>query len=97
MEKLRQLFEAELEKSERNLVGIDEESLTMMDLFRKYFDLWTVRLFPLWELEGYRVYDRLSEILTDNGREVSAKTISVYLNRVRSERNMHKLRKRGNK
>lgn len=94
MDKFEELTELLIDESEKNLVGFSDDNLTLIDLFRKYFDIWTRRLFPLWEIEGYRAYDRLADLLNSNGREISSQTISVYLNRIRKERNMNKLRKR---
>jgi hypothetical protein len=81
-----------IRQEESNLVShVAKDSL--MDVFRKNFDLWENELFPLLKLQRKNRYDFVCSILGRCGYEVSAEQVGLYLTKVRAERGTKKNRK----
>lgn len=83
-----------------NLIQEEEAKLvthvakdSLMDVFRKNFDLWEDELFPLLKLQRKNRYDFVCRILGQCGYEVSAEQVGLYLTKVRTERGTKRARK----
>jgi hypothetical protein len=78
-----------IQEEELNLVShVKKDSL--MDVFRKNFDLWEEGLFPLLKLQKKNRYEYLAGLLLRCGYEVSAEQVGLYLSKIRSERGIRK-------
>jgi hypothetical protein len=78
-----------IQEEAKNLVAHVHRD-TLIDVFRKNFDLWTDELFPLLKIQKKGQYEYLVKILSDCGYEVSVEQVGLYLSKVRNERGTKK-------
>jgi len=77
-------------EEEANLVSFVKKD-SLMDVFRKNFDLWENELFPLLRMLKKNRYDFICRILGEAGYEVSSEQVGLYLTKVRGERGTKKI------
>lgn len=74
-----------IREEELNLVSYVGKD-TLMDVFRKNYELWVRELFPLLRILRKNNYEYLSDLLGRCGYEVSTSQVGLYLNKVKKEK-----------
>lgn len=75
-----------IREQELNLVSCEQRD-TLMDVFRKNYELWVRELFPLLRILRKNNYEFLADLLHRCGYDVSASQVGLYLSKVKKENN----------